>query len=63
MLSINDVKEIRELYRGFFIEEVTTTYNTAASVGTKKKVTELVITNYKARGEGLKVKQSLIRSN
>lgn len=46
MMSINDVKEIREIFKGFRIEEITTTYNTAASVGSKKKVTELLVMNY-----------------
>ncbi len=40
MMSLNDAKEIRDIFKEFRIEEVTTTYNTAASVGLKKKVKE-----------------------
>lgn len=44
MMSINDTKEIRQMFKGFRVEEVTTTYNTNA--GGKKRVTELLIMNY-----------------
>ncbi len=52
MMSLNDTKEVRATFRGFHIETVTTTYNTAASVGGKKKVTELLIMNYKPKKAG-----------
>ena len=43
IMSINDVPEIRELYKGFNIKEAKTRY----SIGQKsKKVIELIITNY-----------------
>ncbi|WP_236861750.1 DNA adenine methylase [Candidatus Magnetominusculus xianensis] len=42
IMSINDVDEIRRLYREFIIEEVETTYH----VSNKKKVVELLIRNY-----------------
>jgi DNA adenine methylase len=43
--SINDVEPIRDLFRGFQIEKVKTSY-TAAGADKKKKVEELLITNY-----------------
>jgi DNA adenine methylase len=45
ILSINDVPEIRQLFGGFRIQEVDTTYLVAGKYG-KKKVTELLIKNY-----------------
>ncbi|MEO5361973.1 MAG: DNA adenine methylase [Nitrospirota bacterium] len=42
IMSINDVDEIRQLYREFIIEEVETVYQ----VSQKKKVVELLIRNY-----------------
>lgn len=47
ILSINDTKEIREIFEGFFIQEVGTTYQTSNKG--KKKVTELLIRNYAAK--------------
>jgi len=44
-MSINDVPEIRALFKGFRIEEVSTTYSTPGAQA-KKKVTELLIMNY-----------------
>jgi hypothetical protein len=44
-MSINDVPEIRELFKDFCIEEVPTTYLTAGA-NKQKKVTELLISNY-----------------
>jgi DNA adenine methylase len=43
IMSINDVEDIRELFRDFHIEEVTTTYTCA---GKKKKAKELLIMNH-----------------
>lgn len=45
LLSINDVPEIRELFKGFCIESERTTY-LAAGADKKKKVGELLISNY-----------------
>lgn len=45
ILSINDVPEIRQLFKDFYIEEVPTTYLTAGA-NKQKKVTELLIMNY-----------------
>jgi DNA adenine methylase len=45
ILSINDVGEIRELFRGYYIETVETAY-TAAGGDKKKRVTELLIMNH-----------------
>lgn len=45
IMSINDTPEIRELYKDFNIQEVTTTYS-AGGAHIKKHVTELVIMNY-----------------
>jgi DNA adenine methylase len=45
IMSINDTPEIRELFREFHIREVDTTY-IAGGAHNKKKVTELLITNY-----------------
>ena len=42
IMSINNVDEIRQLYRGFTIEEVETAYH----VSNKKRVIELLIRNY-----------------
>ncbi|MCX5802552.1 MAG: hypothetical protein NTU69_03285 [Proteobacteria bacterium] len=44
-MSINDTPEIREIYKNFTIEEVTTTYS-CASAGNKVRATELLIMNY-----------------
>jgi DNA adenine methylase len=44
IMSINDVPEIRDLFSGFHIEEVSTTY-LAAGAGKKKSVTELLVMN------------------
>jgi len=45
IMSINDVPEIRELFKGFHIEEAATSYS-AAGAHRKKQVTELLIMNY-----------------
>ena len=44
LLSINDKPAIRELFKGFNINEVDTVYSTGSSA--PKKVTELLIRNY-----------------
>lgn len=49
ILSINDVPEIRELFEGFYINEVATSYS-AGGANKKKKVTELLIMNYEPKG-------------
>ena len=46
MMSINDVPEIRELFKDFNIEEVSTNY-VLAGADKQKKVQELLIMNYK----------------
>ena len=46
IMSINDVDEIRTLYSAFHIEEVATTY-LAAGAHKKKRVTELLISNFR----------------
>ena len=43
IMSINDVPDIRELFAGFRIEEVTTTYTIGADKGSRGKRAELVI--------------------
>lgn len=48
ILSINDVPEIRQLFRSFSIEVVSTTY-TAAGADKRVKVGELLITNYEVK--------------
>jgi DNA adenine methylase len=45
ILSINDIGEIRDLFKGFHIETVETSYS-AAGANKKKKVKELLIMNY-----------------
>ena len=45
IMSINDTKEIRELFHDFTISEADTTY-LAGGAAKAKKVTELLITNY-----------------
>lgn len=45
IMSINDVREIRELFKNCFIEEVATNY-TMPGAHKQKKVTELLISNY-----------------
>ncbi len=45
MLSINDVPEIRRLFKDFRVETVATSYS-AAGANKKKRVTELLISNY-----------------
>ena len=47
IMSINDTPEIRALYKGFQIETVSTSYS-AAGANKKKKVSELLIMNYKS---------------
>lgn len=43
ILSINDVPEIRQIFKGFYIKEVQTTYTTGTQPG--KKANELLISN------------------
>ena len=45
LLSINDVPEIRELFKGFRIEEAQVGYSLCAE-GKQKRVKELLIMNY-----------------
>jgi len=45
IMSINDAAEIRELYKGFKIETVKTTYS-AGGANKKKQVQELLIRNF-----------------
>ncbi len=45
IMSINDVSEIRQLFKAFRIETVQTSY-TAAGGDKRKKVGELLIRNY-----------------
>ena len=47
MMSINDVPEIRELFKDFNIEEVNTNY-VLAGADKQKKVQELLIMNYES---------------
>jgi len=42
ILSINDTKEVRAIFRGFRVREVTTTYTVRGA----KRVRELLVTNY-----------------
>jgi len=49
ILSINDVAEIRKLFKGFCIETAATSYS-AAGADRKKRVTELLIGNYELKG-------------
>ena len=44
-MSINDVREIRELFKDCSIEEVTTNYKMPGA-HKQKRVTELLIRNY-----------------
>jgi len=46
ILSINDVKEIRELFKGYYIESVETSYS-AGGADKKKRVSELLVMNYR----------------
>jgi len=48
IMSINDVPEIRKLFKNFHIEAAATSYS-AAGADKKKKVTELLIMNYKPK--------------
>lgn len=48
IMSINDVQEIRKLFKGFRIEEVTTSYS-AGGADKKVRATELLIMNYKVK--------------
>jgi len=45
IMSINDLPEIRSLYKDFIIESVNTSYS-AGGANKKKKVTELLVMNY-----------------
>lgn len=45
MMSINNVPEIRKLFKGFRIEEVSTSYS-AAGADKKVRATELLVMNY-----------------
>ena len=49
ILSLNDVPEVKKMFRGFTIRTVDTSYNvqSASTGGAKKKVKELLIMNYK----------------
>jgi len=46
ILSINDVPEIRKIFKGFKVERVNTTYSAGTSRQQPKKVTELLIRNF-----------------
>jgi len=46
LMSINDKPDIRQIFKDFYIEEVQTTYLTAGA-NKKKRVTELLISNYR----------------
>lgn len=46
IMSINDVPQIREMYKAFNIQEVQTRYSVGVPKGEAKKVTELLIMNY-----------------
>lgn len=46
IMSINDIPEIRAMYKAFNIQEVQTRYSVGSPIGEGKKVTELLITNY-----------------
>jgi len=48
ILSINDVENIRMLFRDFYMIPVETSYS-AAGANKKKKVTELLIGNFDLR--------------
>ena len=50
ILSINDTPETRSLFKGFYIDRVATIYSSPKVQ--KKRVTELLISNYKFKGEG-----------
>jgi len=45
LLSINDAAEIRQLFKGYVIETVDTSYSSAGA-NKKKRVTELLVRNY-----------------
>ena len=53
ILSINDVDEIRELFKDFYIKRVDTVY-TAAGAHRKKAVQELLIMNYEPSASTVK---------
>jgi len=48
ILSINDVSEIREMFRIFHIEKIDTSYTTSGA-NKRKKVSELLIANYELK--------------
>lgn len=50
ILSINNVPEIREIFNGFLVEEVGTAY-TMPGANKQKRVTELLIRNYRPSPE------------
>ncbi len=49
ILSINDVPEIRSIFKGFVLEEVETSY-TAPGADKRRRTTELLIRNYEING-------------
>lgn len=49
ILSLNDVAKVREIFSGFFIYFVNTTY-TLAGAGAQKQVGEVIISNVKLKG-------------
>jgi len=51
IMSINDVKDIRKLFKGFHLKAVTTTYSTPKAAK-KTGAKELLITNFKVQGAG-----------
>ena len=48
ILSINDVENIRNLFKGFHVETVETSYS-AGGADKKKRVNELLVMNYKPK--------------
>ncbi len=49
IMSINDVSEIREIFAGFDIEAVETSYTIARDVAKRGRVGELIVSNIKER--------------
>jgi DNA adenine methylase len=47
IMSINDTSQIRVLFKGFYVERVKTIYSSPKDI--KKRVTELLIMNFKPR--------------
>lgn len=62
IMSINDTPETRQLFKNFFLQEITTSYSLAGA-NKKKKVIELLIANYTLKQNQAQKNTEILKSN